>query len=561
MLKGKTITDAAVDPLQFDALLSVFAKPEAFMRTPTDVAQVSELAQDVLPDVTQGSHDDRSFLMLKESVESYPQPCLVLSEHGQIIAINRPAFTAFDLEISDQIDHSGIEAVGTQPLSDQIAALITADTDGTQTSFLRAHYKDAGRPIALAVVPHRSANSATKTALVFFVDMGWDEAIGKFISRAYNLSLAEQEIIEMFILGNSLEQIAESRDRSYKTVRTQFYSALNKCGLSSQVDLVREVVAGSMFQSLVPMVANAARHPHRQELKMLRPGGRTLEVIMSGDFSGTPVFMLSSFGVQKFAPQKTRKFHDAGLCIYAISPPGYGHTSPHPNGTDRITCMAEDVAFLMDQLGLKTVPFVSFGPAFLPTLRLSHRIAERMSGIQSYITVPPSPYLKKADAREAISIVAALGNATLISPSVKNLLTRSTFRAWAVLGSRKFLKIQSQSEPEATPLLLDPETIQAVDEGFKSSVLQGFAQVIQDAEEIHTDWTHDVAACKVPITVIHGCNNRTNSITTLRDFANDFPTTINLIEVEDAGSFLHVTHEDLHVAHLVAHSKDHPPTT
>jgi pimeloyl-ACP methyl ester carboxylesterase len=111
-------------------------------------------------------------------------------------------------------------------------------------------------------------------------------------------------------------------------------------------------------------------------------------------------------------------------------------------------------------------------------------------------------------------------------------------------------KIQSISEPDVAPFLLDPETIRSIDEGFKSSVMQGFSQVIHDSEEIHTDWRADVDACDVPITVVHGRNDNTTNISIVKDFVSDYPDKIKLIEIEDAGSFLHVTHEDLYIKML-----------
>jgi pimeloyl-ACP methyl ester carboxylesterase/DNA-binding CsgD family transcriptional regulator len=547
MHRAKELQEAAVDPMQFDTLLSVFQRPETFNTTPSEKASANRFAKRVLPEIRHQQNDDSFYFTLKDSIEGYPQPCLIVSEGGQIVALNEPAYTVFDLEISDRIDESGLETSDATPLSIKINAIINAKGESNEKSFCRVYYKDANRPITLAIIPNRSPDKSTKTALVFFVDIGWDGAIGNYISNAYNLTQSEQEILEMFILGDNLEQIALDRGRSFKTVRTQFYSALGKCGLSSQVDLVREVVAGSLFQSLLPHVVNTTEHPHRKELKMLRPKGRTLEVVMSGDFEGTPVILLASMGVQKFAPVKERKLFEASICVYSISPPGYGHTSPHSENEDRLNCLFEDVASFLDQLDLKTAPFVSFATSIIPTLRLAHRMPDRMSGILSFVTIPPSPYQKRNGTGGTVSVVAAIGNAMLVSPTMKNLINSSAVRAWSILGTRKMAKIQSMSEPEVAPYLLEPETIKSIDEGFKSSILQGFSQVIQDTEAIHSDWRADVDACEVPITVVHGRNDNTTNISIVKGFADDYADKIELIEIEDAGSFMHVTHEDLYI--------------
>lgn len=544
----KAIRDMVADPLRYDALLAAFESSAALAASASDEAAMDDLAQDAMPDVMGGAQKDSALDALQGAVDTYLQPCLLVTDVGLVVALNRPAHTAFDLEVSDQIDDCGLELQDNGALSERVLDILDAKKDGYQTTFCRAYFKDAERPILLAIVPH---SGDSRAAFVFLVDIGWDEAIAKFISRAYDLTQTEQDVLEQFILGNSLDKIAESRSRSVQTVRTQFYSALNKCGLSSQVDLVREVVAGSMFQSFVPKVADAAKHPHRSEFRMPRPGGRILEVVASGDFSGKPIFTLASFGGQKFSPNRTRKFKDAGFCLYAISPPGFGYTTLEPDGEDHMDCLADDIVFMMDQLKLSGVPFMTFGPSLLPTVRLTRKLPGRISHIQSWLTMPPTRFHEKRGAEKTLNAISAMGNAAAVSPKFRDLVVRSSLRAWAVLGTRKMAKIQSRSEPEITQHLLEPETINAIDEGFRSAIRQGFTPtVVRHAEESHSDWFADAVDCTAPVTIVHGENDKTNSMQSVRDFVQAAGKNYVLKEVRKAGGFLHVTHEDLFVASL-----------
>ncbi len=558
-MRDKVFRDQLLDPMQYDAFLKAFNEAGTLVPEREDAGALNALEQSALPALQDSLSNDSVFATLKTCAEEYPQPCLVVSDLGLIMALNRPAHIAFDLDVSDHIDGCGIESQDAMPLSQRIAGIIASEHDGQQTFFCRAYYKDVERPILLATVPHHTPEIDQKSALIFFIDIGWDEAISRFIARAYNLSQAEQDVLELFILGNSLEQIAEIRVRSYKTVRTQFYTALGKCGMSSQVDLVREVVAGAMFQSFVPKVANAAKHPHRREVHMLRPGGRTVEVVVSGDMTGAPIMMLASIGPQKFPPIRTKKFKDAGFCIYTISPPGLGYTDPELDGTDRWECLAEDVSAVMDQLGVTTAPFLCFASNLLSTVKLSVQIPDRMTKIQSWITIPPARFRTKAETKETPNAISAMGNASMISPSMKKLVTRSSLRAWAILGTRKMAKFQVRSEPEIAEKLLVPDTIDSIDEGFKSSIRQGFTKtVITEAEAVHSDWYDDADACPVPIEIVHGAHDKTNSLESVRRFAAAFPNKISVEEIADGGGFLHVTHEDLHVAYLTALARETP---
>lgn len=538
--------------MQYDALLRAFDQVGPLRAGHQSANEIERLEKTAIPGLENSlGAEETIFSTLKDCAEGYPQPCLVVSDLGLIMALNRPAHIAFDLDVSDHIDRCGIQSQDSVPLSNRITNAITAEHDGLQTCFCRAFYKDVGRPILLAIVPHQDPRYDNRSALVFFIDVGWDEAISKFISRAYRMSQTEQEILELFILGNNLEQIAELRGRSFRTVRTQFYSALNKCGMSSQVDLVREAVAGAMFQSFMPRVANAAKHPHRREVHMLRPGGRTVEVIVTGDPKGRPIFMLASIGPQKFPPNRSKKFAQAGLCIYTISPPGLGHTDPEPPGAHRGSCLAEDVEAVMDQLGVSKAPFLCFASNLLSTVRLAAKLPHRMTRIQTWITIPPARFRSKAETSAATNAISAMGDASLISPTMKKLVTQSSLRAWAILGTRKMAKFQARSEPEIAEKLLVPDTIDAIDEGFRSSIRQGFTKtVIGEAEEVHSDWYEDAKACPVPIQIVHGVHDKTNAIDGLRRFAQAFPDKITLDEIQDGGGFLHITHEELHVARL-----------
>ena len=477
-MQGNTFQDRLLDPMQYDAFLKAFSETDPLSSGGKSSVDIEKLEQATLPALRNSQSSDNVFATLKSCSEEYPQPCLVVSELGLIMALNQPAHIAFDLDVSDHIDRCGIESKDDIPLSQRIAQIIASGHDGQQTFFCRADYKDVERPILLAIVPHHEPEHDHRSALVFFIDIGWDEAIGRFIARAYSLSQSEQDILELFILGSGLEQIAAIRGRSYKTVRTQFYSALNKCGMSSQVDLVREVVTGAMFQSIVPKVANAAKHPHRRELHMLRPGGRTLEVIVSGDVKGAPIFMLASVGPQKFAPKKTKKIKEAGLCIYSISPPGLGHTDPQPEDADQMECLVEDVTAVMDQLGVSTVPFMCTSSNLVSTVRLAAKIPHRITKIHSWITIPPAQFRTEAEAKETANAVSAMGNPSMISTAMRKVVTQSSIRAWAILGTRKMAKFQVRSEPEIAEKLLDPDTIDAIDEGFKSWMRQGFTKVV-----------------------------------------------------------------------------------
>ena len=158
-----------------------------------------------------------------------------------------------------------------------------------------------------------------------------------------------------------------------------------------------------------------------------------------------------------------------------------------------------------------------------------------------------------------MNAIAAMSNATLVSPTLKNIVTRSATRAWAILGTRKMAKIQARTEPAIAKYLLEPNTLQAIDDGFQSAIKQGFLQVVKDAEDIHSDWYEVASACNVPLRLVHGRDDKTNANESIRDFAADFPDKITLEEIAGGGAFLYLTHEDLYISEMKALAGS-PPT-
>lgn len=83
-----------------------------------------------------------------------------------------------------------------------------------------------------------------------------------------------------------MKEIALQRGRSHATVRTQFQTIMGKSGASTQAELMRYTIAVSQFFIDLHPVTEVARHPYRKKFDMFRPGGRSVDVTLSGDLSG-----------------------------------------------------------------------------------------------------------------------------------------------------------------------------------------------------------------------------------------------------------------------------------
>lgn len=74
-------------------------------------------------------------------------------------------------------------------------------------------------------------------ATLLILDMQASEALPKL--SQLGLTTSEQDVLQLFLAGQSIRDIAQKRSRSVHTVRTQFKAIMRKCQVSSQAELIR----------------------------------------------------------------------------------------------------------------------------------------------------------------------------------------------------------------------------------------------------------------------------------------------------------------------------------
>ncbi len=78
---------------------------------------------------------------------------------------------------------------------------------------------------------------------ILIVDMQVSEALPKL--SQLDLTDSEQDVLQLFLAGLPMREIAKKRSRSIHTVRTQFKAIMRKCSVNTQAELVRFLHRGS----------------------------------------------------------------------------------------------------------------------------------------------------------------------------------------------------------------------------------------------------------------------------------------------------------------------------
>jgi len=171
----------------------------------------------------------------------------------------------------------------------------------------------------------------------------WNPALVPLLETAYNLTVAEIEVLQGLVELGSLNEVAEQRGRSIRTVRTQMTHIFGKLGISSQTEL-------ALFLATLTQLMSKERHPSdiSKEWSQVREvevvqrvldvDGRKLSYIEYGDPNGDPVFMVHSTTPPEMTPDFRRACHDAGLRMIAAHKPGIsgGSTRPAKHGPEEL---------------------------------------------------------------------------------------------------------------------------------------------------------------------------------------------------------------------------------
>lgn len=481
---------------------------------------------------------------IRRKISDHPQPCLCIAANGTIHAMNAAAAMALPVEIGSNIDSTGLVPDTSEPLSGRILRVLADKQDEAGMSFLRAYHAADDRPATLAILPTPRNESRTIDALVFMVDPQWKDDIRESISTRFGLTEAEMDVLFLFLDGLSIEEVAEARSRSRATIRTQFNTILNKCGIQRQAHLMRELLLCLSISEQVRPIEEWASHPHRREYQILRPGGRCVDLILAGDLKGEVAMFLTVPCIHGFSPRIEAQFRKAGLCLASVARPGFGRTDPPAEGQDVATCLAEDIAAILEQLGRRKVTLIASRNSFLAALDVATARPDLVRNILSLNTQPPKPYFEQCGTDYGSPVMRSAEEAAHTSDELLEYVLRTAVDGWATMGTRKYSAIAYRSEDGKDRLIDDSEQKGIFEEGINAATSQGLDAIIADFPDLLSDWRGRLAACPAPVTMVHGTGDSVYPIEPVRAMRNDFPGKLTLIEIPGGARSLFITHTD-----------------
>jgi len=215
----------------------------------------AKVSQIFLPHLAKVLEINRPFALLKNRYQAilsvldyFDIGVAITNREGEVIIKNHEAERALDdnngLALSRENKFVLRSSEHKNQLSTQIAAAADTKNPDEFDTVLAVPKRDGGLPWLLEVTPMSSLSGeidgAFSGAAVFITDPSKKEVISTSGMEAlFKLTSAESEVCSMLAKGSKIEEVADTRNVSPQTVRSQVKALFAKTDTTSQLELVR----------------------------------------------------------------------------------------------------------------------------------------------------------------------------------------------------------------------------------------------------------------------------------------------------------------------------------
>ncbi len=541
--------EVAVDPARYEVLLDIWESRIAPLRPKSGGA--AEITGFRDPEIE--AHLERAWLFLDRFEETVGKSAVVaaLSDVGRaaafvsvdgktIHAANASANQIFGIGTDSHLSSLPLEAEDLDALGSAVRDITSRRRE--KALLMRGRSPRTGGPIVLRVLPLQ--DGPTLYALVVTTELAWPDGLSDTIREAFDLTLAEVEIVRAITEGRPVKEIALDRGRSTETVRTQLRSILAKTETHSQSELIRiilglmDVVGVSGERQGVPVATPGKLRPIPFST-ITTPDGRRLDYIEFGDPGGRPcLFLPIDYGLTRWPASAEQAAERRGMRVIVPIRAGYGHSSPMPHNVHYAQQCAIDFGNLLKHLGVRRAAVVALGADLRFAMRMAIADAASISAILGCAAMLPVRTPQQYDRMDKWQRFI-LANARY-APKILPFLVKAGYSMARRLGKERFFAAVNGGSPSDIRAFSQPEIREAMLLGSEvclsdwHSAHMAFARETIDSE---IDWSAIVHACPVPVKLIQGGQDPQSPAATVRELMLDFPK-LEVEFIEEAGQLL-----------------------
>ena len=529
----EAIQSVAADPSHYHDFIEAW--DELVQEPQFDPLSANAKAKDALHQLQQNEQKKKLRNAMARDINKFPYPTWMTKSNGDVLAANHVAEANYAIGPNDNISALKCELFESQNLNASIRTLFSKIPTRSGITLKRAYDTRSGKPFTLALLPSRVSIDNAPTALFFIIDAFVDGDAYDLIQSNFDLTDAEIQILRLFLEGFSLNDIAEKRGRSLATVRTQFNIILSKTETNSQSELVRSCLGLIRFTSDVEQLAEANKVSNRKFAEVLRPGGRSVEVMLVGDPSARPLLYLHGAFVNYMPPRIEDVFIRAGYFIIGVTRPGFAKTSPAPPNVSNSECLTHDVAAVLNQLEIDGCPVLAHSTSTHHAFALSAELSQRILALVFAAGWPPPEFIKHISSRSTWS--RAMMAAAMKAPILLNVMSRAGIALFKSRGAASQAAKAVADSPADVATVSRRDAARELESWIEHGSLPGIDAGLDDIAMMLKDWNGYVSQIDVPIVYVHGNEDPHVPVGILRQFAAAHPGKIDVLEVPSAGHF------------------------
>jgi pimeloyl-ACP methyl ester carboxylesterase/DNA-binding CsgD family transcriptional regulator len=403
-------------------------------------------------------------------------------------------------------------------------------------------------PLNLSAAPN---STPADHALITSVDIEISPDALSAIQDAFQLTEAEAHVAMHLANGKSPTEIAQLRNATINTVRTQIKQTLTKTDSQGIADLVRRICA--MAGRFVAVSSQAKLLAERMRTagefrtgSMTLADGRYLEYLEMGHPRGKPVLHCHQvMEGPKWTPTAARTLALAGIRVIAPWRPGYGNSDANPLASYQaiLNSHSNDLWQLCEHLNIQQV--VASGasrqaqalalarPDLVKAMLLVNSVPIWHRGILSHYT---------PRARRLIKTSLYAPKLLPYAPRVAKILIDSG-------RERIFIESLVSGNVVDQEAMNDREVYETFADYLRTAVKQGLRAYCQDIEGVHTDLSEKASHVRCPVTLLLGKANSHHPVVEGERYRQFVPHAKVRI-IDGAGTYLLATHPDIVVEEL-----------
>ena len=537
-----SIYDMAVDPVRFEEMLDRWEARLSLQRRTADRGGTPAGDEAIEPHIRRADLILNQVFREEDRTQRGPLDTQVsaflVGPEMSIVETNRIAADALSVDVGDKLDVLPLDPIDIERLRDAVRRTLRASD--AKPALLRFNLADSDRSIVFHVSRHTADRHAQ--ALVRATELGWPDHLTAAMREAFSLSAAEVEIVRALAEGKSLRTIAEARQRSLATVRTQVGAVLAKTETHSQAELVRITLGLMDVLEDTTRPPRKGEQPHLAEIPfqtLTMPDGRRYDWIEFGAPAGRPLlFLPMDYGWIRWPARAEQAAARQNMRVIVPVRAGFGRSSsqpPVPNYTD---ATAADLRHLLGNLGVASCAVISLGSDVRFAVALANANPGLVRGIFGCSADLPVINMKQYDRMHKWHRFT-LANARY-APRILPFVLKAGFALARRMGKDAFFRRINADSPADLAAFSDPEIREAILLGSEVSLSAEHSAhdaVARECIDSEINWSGRLRDCTVPIRLLQGADDPQATPETVREWADAFPE-IEIEIVEDAGQLL-----------------------